>query len=64
MTTENGTIEIVEFQSRMEEPNRAKLSKRTVVNQTIIDLSGTVNPDDVTLYRRYNQLTKLVSKQT
>ena len=54
----------MELQSGMEVPNRANLSKMTVVGQTIIDLSETVNPDDDTIYRRYHQLTKLVSKQT
>ena len=62
MTAENGALEIVEFQSRIEEPNRAKPSKRAIVGQTITDLGGTLNPDVDTLCGRYHQLTKLVSK--
>ena len=52
----------MELQSGMVVPNRAKPSKRAIVGQAIIDLGGTLNPDDDTLYGRYHQLTKLVSK--
>lgn len=54
MTAENGALEIVEFQSRIEEPNRAKPSKRAIVGQAITDLGGTLNPDVDTICGRYH----------
>lgn len=58
-TNNEGTLCIIEKDTRVEVPNNSNPSKKSIIGQAIVDL-GYETAKDETLYQRYRKLSKII----